>query len=769
MASESTEIIRRKRHNSPSDEAKNDDENPSKRHKNGHHHHRHHKHHRHEDRHHKRSHKEEPIVEDASERAVEFEEKRNSDLADSGSSGRPPATASGEVAVEEGEIVETERGQARSGSRLNSPERSRGRSRSQSVYREGSLPYTSKRHDEGYSSKRKHRANDSDDSRNHHHRHGSKDLPSDHERKHSSSRSDRHHSRETGNRNIEGSQDLNRKRDREKNKEHDERSSRDRHRNRVEEDFSHSKHNDDRRDDYKGRRHDAIDRNKDRHGEIDDKADKVDSSKAIESDKEGEKSKREAEEEKEKAKREEEEYQKRVLLQLKELEEEENGFEKIMEESRRRRMQAALQNQKTQNLQQQSQPEHKVKEEVELSPLIVGSKATDVADMPSPNGISAFKKPSVDMFCDDMFGESPAGVRGKGEGDGLAIEGSGQQDNWDDSEGYYRYRFGEILDGRFEIIAAHGKGVFSTVVRAKDLNAKLGEPEEVAIKIIRNNEIMYKAGMGELAILNKLAAADPENQCHCVRLLSSFNYRNHLCLVFESLHMDLRELLKKYGRNIGLKLTAVRAYARQLFLALKHIKNCGVLHCDIKPDNMLVNEANNVLKLSDFGSAMFVGKNEPAPYLVSRFYRAPEIIIGLAYDHPLDVWSVGCCLFEIFTGKVLFPGATNSDMLRLQMELKGLFPKKMVQKGKFKDQYFDENLNYLAVEEDPVTKQALIRKAIINVKPKGFGTLIEGSPGDDRKMLANFKDLLEKIFILDPDKRITVSQALSHPFITAGK
>lgn len=89
-------------------------------------------------------------------------------------------------------------------------------------------------------------------------------------------------------------------------------------------------------------------------------------------------------------------------------------------------------------------------------------------------------------------------------------------------------------------------------------------------------------------ILKKLAGADPEDRRHCVRFISSFKYRNHLCLVFESLHMNLREVLKKFGRNIGLKLTAVRAYAKQLFIALKHLRNCGVLHCDIKPDNMLV-------------------------------------------------------------------------------------------------------------------------------------------------------------------------------------
>uniref|UniRef100_A0A453JE59 non-specific serine/threonine protein kinase n=1 Tax=Aegilops tauschii subsp. strangulata TaxID=200361 RepID=A0A453JE59_AEGTS len=320
---------------------------------------------------------------------------------------------------------------------------------------------------------------------------------------------------------------------------------------------------------------------------------------------------------------------------------------------------------------------------------------------------------SADMFCDDIFGESPAGFRKLGKGDGLCIEKNALHDNWDDPEGYYTHRFGELLDGRYEITAAHGKGVFSTVVRAKDLKAGKDDPDVVAIKIIRKNETMYKAGKQEVSILEKLASADREDRRHCVRFISSFMYRNHLCLVFESLNMNLREVLKKFGRNIGLKLTAVRAYSKQLFIALKHLKNCKVLHCDIKPDNMLVNDAKNVLKLCDFGNAMLAGMNEVTPYLVSRFYRAPEIILGLPYDHPLDIWSVGCCLYELSTGKVLFPGATNNDMLRLHMELKGPFPKKMLRKGAFTMQHFDQDLNFNAIEEDPVTKKVRMQYSLI--------------------------------------------------------
>nr|GLL36861.1 pentatricopeptide repeat-containing protein At4g20090-like [Ipomoea trifida] len=227
------------------------------------------------------------------------------------------------------------------------------------------------------------------------------------------------------------------------------------------------------------------------------------------------------------------------------------------------------------------------------------------------------------------------------------------------------YRFGEVLDGRYEIIASHGKGVFSTVVRARDLKAKPGDPEEVAIKMIRNNDTMYKAGMEELVILKKLVGADPEDRRHCVRFLSSFKYRNHLCLVFESLHMNLREVLKKFGRNIGLKLTAVRTYAKQLFISLKHLKNCGVLHSDIKPDNMLVNEAKNVLKLCDFGNAMFAGKNEITPYLFWACPMTIQLICGqlvVVYADDKLVFDMALFLYRVLLHASAIIVSTPNDI-----------------------------------------------------------------------------------------------------------
>lgn len=123
--------------------------------------------------------------------------------------------------------------------------------------------------------------------------------------------------------------------------------------------------------------------------------------------------------------------------------------------------------------------------------------------------------------------------------------------------------------------------------------------------------------------------------------------------------MNLREVLKKFGKNVGLHIKAVRSYTQQLLLALKLLKKCGILHADIKPDNILVNDSNLVLKLCDFGSASLITDNEITPYLVSRFYRAPEIILGLSYDYGIDIWSAGCTVYECKLSALTFD-ALNS-------------------------------------------------------------------------------------------------------------
>ncbi|RWS28390.1 Serine/threonine-protein kinase PRP4-like protein [Leptotrombidium deliense] len=383
------------------------------------------------------------------------------------------------------------------------------------------------------------------------------------------------------------------------------------------------------------------------------------------------------------------------------------------------------------------------------------------------------QRKAMDMFSEedlDICGDDThAVIGGKSNfyrtGINRAFENPALNDNWDDAEGYYRVRIGELLDGRYTVYGYTGQGVFSNVVRARDM-ARSGH--EVAVKIIRSNEIMHKTGLKELEMLKRLNDADPEDKFHCLRLFRHFYHKSHLCLVFEPLSMNLREVLKKYGKDIGLHIKAVRSYSQQLFLALKLLKKCNILHADIKPDNILVNESKSVLKLCDFGSASSTSENDITPYLVSRFYRAPEIILGLNYDFNIDMWSVGVTLYELYTGKIMFPGKSNNQMLKFFMDLKGRFSNKMIRKGAFKDQHFDQNCNFLYQEIDKVTeREKVVVMSNIRATRDLQNELIAGHrlPEDQQRKVVQLKDLLEKILMLDPNKRFNINQALSHPFI----
>lgn len=319
-----------------------------------------------------------------------------------------------------------------------------------------------------------------------------------------------------------------------------------------------------------------------------------------------------------------------------------------------------------------------------------------------------------DMFADDddddMFApteerdgkEKEVSMAGPTEGAVVPSAkqlGIGMIDNWDDPEGYYKVILGELLDGRYHVQKNLGKGMFAAVVRATDISTK----KVVAIKIIRNNDTMKKAGMKEIGILEKLNEADPGDKKHIVRLERQFEHKGHLCMVFENLSLNLREVLRKFGRDIGININAIRHYAYQMFLGLSLMKKCNILHADLKPDNILVNEGRTLLKICDLGSASDTSENEITPYLVSRFYRAPEIILGMPYDCAIDVWSIGCTLYELYTGKILFTGRSNNQMLRSIMECRGKFTTKMLKKSQFAGMHFDETMNFRSVEQDKLT------------------------------------------------------------------
>jgi len=152
-----------------------------------------------------------------------------------------------------------------------------------------------------------------------------------------------------------------------------------------------------------------------------------------------------------------------------------------------------------------------------------------------------------DMFGDNAENTAQLNVTLRGQAQSMGLTGA-SGDDWDDQDGYYIAKIGEVMDERYLVTeTVCGKGVFSNVIKAKDQVDKANGT--VAIKVMRANDMMKKAAEKEIEILQLLNNADKRNQKHVIRLLSTFYYRKHLCLVFECMWDDFRAALKKIHKE----------------------------------------------------------------------------------------------------------------------------------------------------------------------------------------------------------------------------
>lgn len=194
----------------------------------------------------------------------------------------------------------------------------------------------------------------------------------------------------------------------------------------------------------------------------------------------------------------------------------------------------------------------------------------------------------------------------------------------------------------------------------------------------------------EVELLKLLNEKDPTDQWCIVRLLSRFSHLGHTCLVFEHLSFNLYDLLRKTHFN-GVSLNLIRKFARQILktLAFLSLEEVNVIHCDLKPENILFRQPNrSAIKVIDFGSSCRASRTMYT-YIQSRFYRSPEVILGLPYSQPIDMWSLGCMLVEMHTGSPLFSGRDQHDQMIRFCQLKGLPPRHMLQRGRKTREFFD--------------------------------------------------------------------------------
>ncbi|KAF9697188.1 hypothetical protein EKO04_004816 [Ascochyta lentis] len=392
------------------------------------------------------------------------------------------------------------------------------------------------------------------------------------------------------------------------------------------------------------------------------------------------------------------------------------------------------------------------------------------------------QKKDFDMFdfSDDEGGDGNVEPEQQSAAKGTVLDEK-LLENWDDPEGYYKIINNELVNGgRHRMIKTLGRGVFANVAQAEEVmpdgNDQSGKL--VAVKMIRKNELMRKASQKEMDFLQKVNEADPQDKRHIIRLLGSFDHKGHLCIIFEHMSKNLRDLLKEETSGHGLALSAVRTYARQMFLGLQHLQNCQVIHLDLKPDNVLVSADKKTVKLADFGTA--VDKRdviERTEYLVSRFYRAPEIILGMDIGYPVDMWAVGCTVYELWTGKILFTGRSNNQMIKAFMDCLGWPSEKLLKKGLLNNvlEHFEAGppLKFISREVDQynqlsvrkIEQQKKISRDIKTRVHDAARGIAQGGPTVAE--LNDFADLLNGSLHMNVEKRIQPKEALTHKFFAS--
>uniref|UniRef100_A0A669DPF0 dual-specificity kinase n=1 Tax=Oreochromis niloticus TaxID=8128 RepID=A0A669DPF0_ORENI len=337
-------------------------------------------------------------------------------------------------------------------------------------------------------------------------------------------------------------------------------------------------------------------------------------------------------------------------------------------------------------------------------------------------------------------------------------------DGYDDDNYDYIVKNGEKWLDRYEIDSLIGKGSFGQVVKAYDHH----EQEWVAIKIIKNKKAFLNQAQIELRLLELMNKHDTEMKYYIVHLKRHFMFRNHLCLVFELLSYNLYDLLRNTNfRGVSLNLT--RKFAQQLCTALLFLATpeLSIIHCDLKPENILLcNPKRSAIKIVDFGSSCQLGQRI-YQYIQSRFYRSPEVLLGMPYDLAIDMWSLGCILVEMHTGEPLFSGSNEVDQMNKIVEVLGVPPSHMLDAAPKARKYFDKLSDGLwTVKKNKDYKPPATRRLheILGVETGGPGGRRAGEPGHAPCDYLKFKDLILRMLDYDPKSRITPFYALQHNF-----
>lgn len=366
-----------------------------------------------------------------------------------------------------------------------------------------------------------------------------------------------------------------------------------------------------------------------------------------------------------------------------------------------------------------------------------------------------------------------------------------KNDGFDNEDSDYILYVNDILGSeeaghknRYLILDVLGQGTFGQVVKCQNLKTQ----EVVAVKVIKNRTAYFNQSMMEVSVLDLLnTKLDKNDDHHLLRLKDTFIHRQHLCLVFELLSVNLYELIKQ-NQFRGLSTTLVRVFAQQLLNGLALLNKARLIHCDLKPENILLkNLESPIIKIIDFGSACDE-RQTVYTYIQSRFYRSPEVLLGLPYSSAIDMWSLGCIVVELFLGLPLFPGSSEYNQVSRIVEMLGNPPNWMMEMGKQAGEFFEKRSDEFGrrtyhlksmeqysrehnAKEQPSKKyfQANTLPEIIKTYPMPRKNMKQSEIDREMNNRIAFIDFVRGLLTINPLERWSPQQAKLHPFITQQK
>jgi cyclin-dependent kinase-like len=280
----------------------------------------------------------------------------------------------------------------------------------------------------------------------------------------------------------------------------------------------------------------------------------------------------------------------------------------------------------------------------------------------------------------------------------------------------------------YEVVGVIGEGAYGVVLKAK----RRDSGETVAIKQFKEADDDGAIGRTSAREVRALRALEHRN---VVELREAFRRRGVVHLVFEYVGGNLLEALERVPR--GFSRTAIARCVQQALEGLRHMHSLGFLHRDIKPENLLL-DADGTLKICDMGFAKGLLDGPLTDYVATRWYRPPELLLGVPYTTAIDIWAVGCIMAELCDTQPLFPGTDEVNQLSLIVAALGTLPQCLM---------------------DALNAHSAFKGVTLPPHPNANDFSRYRS-----KLTENGVDLLRHMLSLDPSKRITADDALKHPY-----